>query len=283
MSKTRQNRPCCCGCSLVSLLTIAAFLGFFSAIYFFAPGRTNLLVLGIDQTAPGSDAGRSDTNILVSLVPTGPYVRMLSIPRDLWVTIPGIGENRINTAHFFAENSSPGSGPAAAMQTVQENFGVDVSYYVRIKFEGFREVFNALGGVEITLDESMAGYEAGTHFLTGRKALAFARNRTGSDDFQRMKQGQIILKAAFRKLMSPLSWARFPAVSAALFKSVDSNLPVWLWPRLGLTFFRVEPDGIDTYTISREMVTPTTTDQGAAILLPNWDQINPLLFDLFEQ
>jgi LCP family protein required for cell wall assembly len=283
MSKTNRNRSCCCGCSLIPLLTIAAFLGFFSAIYFFAPGRTNLLILGIDQTAPGSDAGRSDTNILVSLVPTGPYVRILSIPRDLWVTIPGLGENRINTAHFFAEAAAPGSGPAAAMQTVQENFGVDVSYFVRIKFEGFREVFNALGGVEITLDTPMAGYEAGTHLLTGRKALAFARNRTGSDDFQRMKQGQIILKAAFRKLMSPVNWVRVPAVSAALFRSIDSNLPVWLWPRLGLTLLRVGPDGIDSHTVGREMVTPTTTDQGAAILLPNWDLINPLLFVLFEQ
>jgi LCP family protein required for cell wall assembly len=283
MSKTHRNYPCCCGCSLVPLLTIAAFLGFFSAIYFFAPGRTNLLILGIDQTAPGSDAGRSDTNILVSLVPTGPYVRMLSIPRDLWVTIPGIGENRINTAHFFAEAAAPGSGPAAAMQTVQENFGVEVSYYVRIKFEGFREVFNALGGVEITLDEPMAGYEAGTHSLTGRKALAFARNRSGSDDFQRMNQGQIILKAAFRKLMSPVNWVRLPTVGAALFRSVDSNLPVWLWPRLGLTLLRVGPEGIDNHTVGREMVTPTTTEQGAAILLPKWDQINPLLFELFEQ
>lgn len=228
MSKTHQNRFCCYGCSPIPLLTLAAFLGFFSAIYFFAPGRANLLILGIDQTTPGSDAGRSDTNILVSIVPTGPYVRMLSVPRDLWVTIPGIGENRINTAHFFAEAAAPGSGPAAALQTIQENFGVEVNYFMRIKFEGFREVFNSLGGVEINLDEPMAGYETGTHFLTGRKALAFARNRTGSDDFQRMKQGQIILKAAFQKISSPVNWVRIPAVGAAIFRTVDSNLPIWM-------------------------------------------------------
>ncbi|MGW8252006.1 MAG: LCP family protein, partial [Anaerolineales bacterium] len=91
---------------MLLLVPLVAFL----ALYFFAPLRTRLLVLGIDYAPPGSIVGRSDTIILMSINPLQPRVAMLSIPRDLWLPIPGIGENRINTAHFFAEAEVPGTG-----------------------------------------------------------------------------------------------------------------------------------------------------------------------------
>ncbi len=158
-SIARRRSSCPCGCLPIFLL--AALLGLITGIYFFAPGRTNVLLLGIDQTAPGSAAGRSDTMILTTVIPAEPSADMLSIPRDIWLTIPGYGENRINTAHFFAEAAQPGSGPAAAMQTVQENFGVDVDHFIRVQFEGFREVFNAMGGVDIELSEVNGRVRAG--------------------------------------------------------------------------------------------------------------------------
>ena len=72
--------------------------------------RTNILLLGLDRAEAGSDAARTDTIILTTFVPHRLYLGMLSIPRDLWVTIPGVGENRINTAHFYAEAARPGRG-----------------------------------------------------------------------------------------------------------------------------------------------------------------------------
>ena len=221
--------------------------------------------------------------ILTTFIPLDPYVGMLSIPRDLWVAVPGVGENRINTAHFFAEAAQAGSGPAAAVQTVETNFGVNVDYYVRIRFEGFREVFDAMGGVDIVLDQPMAGYPAGAHHLTGNKALAFARNRTDSDDFFRMQQAQILLKSAFQQMLNPLKWPRLPEVLVSLTKVIDTNLPVWQQARLALTLLRTGPGGIDNRTITREMVVPFTTNQGAAVLAPNWSLINPLLMEMFGQ
>ena len=70
------------------------------------------------------------------------------------------------------------------------------------------------------------------------------------------------------------SWPRLPAVAAAGLSSIDTNVPVWLWPRLGVALLRAG-DGIDTRTVSREMVTPYTTDEGAMVLLPNWELITP--------
>ncbi len=266
----------CSGC-FVWLVLLAAVL----AGYFLTPARTNILVLGIDRTPDGSVVGRSDTNILVSIIPLRSTVKMLSIPRDLWVTIPGVGENRINTAHFFAEADQAGSGPAAAVETVRQNFGLTVHYYARIRFDGFRKIVDAMGGVEIDLAEPAASLPAGQHILDGEQALAFARSRTGADDFYRMANGQLLLKAAFRQMLKPRSWPRIPAMFAALMQSVDTNLPVFLWPRLGLALLRAGPDGIDSRTLTRDHVTPWTTPGGANVLLPNWEAINPVLLEMF--
>jgi len=274
-----RTRSCfTCGC--LPLLVVFILL---VAAYFIYPSRTNILLLGIDRTPDGSALGRTDTNILISIIPLKPTVNMLSIPRDLWVNIPGVGEQRINTAHFFAEANQPGSGPAAALETVRSNFGVTVKYYARVKFASFTEIVDAMGGLKIKLTKVMAGYEPGEYTLNGEQALAFARNRSGADDFFRMQNGQFLLKAAFAQMLNPLSWNRIPAILGVFFRSVDTNIPVYLWPRLAVAVLRAGPDGIDNRTITREMVNPWTTDGGANVLLSNWDAINPVLMELFGQ
>jgi LCP family protein required for cell wall assembly len=252
-------------------------------VYFLAPVRTNLLVLGIDYTPVEHAIGRSDTIIMVTVLPLEPYVGALSVPRDLWVSIPGAGENRINTAHFFAEAEQAGMGPKASMETIRQNFGIEMDYYLRVRFDGFRSIVNAMGGVDIEIDKPIAGYPAGKHHLTGRKALAFARSRLGADDFFRMEQGKILIRAILKQLMQPKIWPRIPAVLLAAFQNVDTNIPWWQWPRLCLALLRAGPDGIDYRTIDRTMVTPFTTDQGASVLLPNWSYINPVVDGMFKE
>ena len=194
MRAKKRRVGCGCGAFFGGLLLALAMV---LAVYLFAPLRTNILLLGIDYAPPGSSVSRSDTIILATVIPTEPYVGVLAIPRDLWVNIPGVGENRINAAHFFAEAQQVGSGPEAVIDTIQQNFGVDADYFMRIRFEGVRSVVDAMGGVDIELDRPMAGYPAGHHHLTGNKALAFARHRLGADDFFRMEQGQLLIKAIF--------------------------------------------------------------------------------------
>jgi LCP family protein required for cell wall assembly len=267
----------------LSLLLAAAGIGLFGFVYLFFPLRTRLLILGIDYTDPSNALARSDTIILATFNPNPlkPYVRTLSVPRDLWVAIPGLGENRINTAHYYAEGRSPGSGPQALLQTIALNFDVEIPYYLRIRFEGFREVVNALGGVDIELSAPAAGYPAGKHHLTGRKALAFVRNRTGTDDFFRMENAQLMVKALLKNMLHPLKWPRLPAVARAFFAAIDTNAPFWLWPRLAAALLRVGPNGIESHIVPRQMTTPFTTDQGANVLLPNWTLIHLLVKQLF--
>ncbi len=274
---SKKGRGCGCvpalGFIIVAILTLT--------IYFLAPLRTNVAFIGIDYAPEESYVARSDTIVLASIVPFDPYVGILSIPRDLWVNIPGVGENRINTAHFFAEANSPGSGPYALMETVKSNFGVGMDYYIRIRFEGVREIVNAMDGVEVVLTESMAGYEPGVYHLTGNKALAFARHRMGSDDFFRMEQGQVLLLSILKQSLKPQNWLRLPKVILTALQVIDTDLPWWQLPRLGMAILRAGPDGINRYIVGREMVSPIITDQGASVLLPDWQQIQQLVDKIF--
>jgi LCP family protein required for cell wall assembly len=275
----KRRTGCCLGALLIPLVLTLCLAG----VWLFAGGRTNILILGLDARDPGSDVARSDTMILTTFVPRQPYLGMLSIPRDLWVTIPGVGENRINTAHFFAEAQTPGSGPDAAMETVRQNFGVDVDYYVRFRFDTFLDVVDLIGGVDVELPTAMSGYPAGTHHMDSEQALAFVRDRSGSDDFYRMQRAQIFIKSLWKQMMQPENLRQLPQIFPLAWESVDTDLPMRKWPMLAVTLLRVGPDGVDARVITREMTFPFTTEGGAQVLAPNWDAINPVLLEMFGQ
>lgn len=257
-------------------MLLAVLLG-----YFFAPLRTNILLLGTDDSPERGAVGRTDTIILTTIVPTRPYVGMLSIPRDLWVNVPGVGEQRINTAYFFAEAGQAGSGARAALQTIRENFGIPVRYYALVHMFGLVEAVNALGGVDIQLDVPTGGWNAGTYHLDGAQALEFVRERSSSDDFSRMKRTQILMVSLAARALQPESWASLPKFLYSAFQAVDTNIPIWQFPRLVFALVRAPLFGIDTQVISREMVLPFQTAGGAQVLAPNWDAIRPLLSEMF--
>ena len=251
------------------------------SLYFLGPFRTNILLLGTDDSPERGSLGRTDTIILTTIVPLKPYIGMLSIPRDLWVTIPNVGEQRINTAYFFAEADQSGTGGDAATETIRENFGVTVPNYAIIHMTGIVAAIDIFGGVNIQLDSPSGGYPAGEHSLSGIEALAFARDRAGSSDFSRMQRTQILLLAILNKGFEPSSWPKFPQFVLSLAKGVDTNIPLWQWPRLLFVLARAPLFGIDSRTITPEMVVPFTTSGGAQVLGPNWGEINQLMDEMF--
>jgi len=267
--KIKKKRSSGCGCAFMLLVLLFAAL-------LLAPFATRFLLLGIDRAPAGSMAGRSDTMIVFSVNPLGP-VRALSIPRDLWVPIPDYGENRINAAHFFAEAGQPGTGPASALNTLNSNFGFNLKYYLRFNLENFPAVVDALGGMTLSLSQPMSGYPPGDYQLDGTQALAFVRSRSDGDDFFRMAQGQVFIRAFIRRLLNPSVWPRLPQFLAALPKAVDTNIPLWLWPRLGLSLARAALTGFESLALDRSMAVPAVTADGAQILLPDWALINAYL------
>lgn len=280
---------CGCGCIPNIVLFILLIVGVGTAAwgwYYWnaieARGPVHVLVLGIDERAGEQGPFRSDTMILARFDPRTPRVVTLSIPRDLWVSIPNYGENRINTANFFG-------GQALAKQTVSNAFGLPVHYYVRINFDGFVNIIDAMGGITVDVPEPLhdeqyptADYgvttihiDAGRQHMDGATALVYARSRHSTSDFDRGRRQQQILAAMKQKMQRPTTWVRLPFIISAVTTSVETDMPPSEWPVLGLITIRAE--NVDRLSIDREQTTPYVTAQGAAVLLPNWDQINVLL------
>ncbi len=270
-------------------------VGLFVLNYFFPPARLNVLLIGLDRRPGESAVARADTLIITTVDPARPYVGMLSLPRDLWVTLPDGSQNRINTAHFFAEAAAEGTGPAAAVNTVASNFGLSLNRYVRIDFVGFVRIIDSVGGITVNVEHPLVDYdyptydygtqtisfEVGEQHLDGERALQYARSRHSSSDFDRAKRQQIVIAAFARRLLEPDAWLRFPALFAAVSTSIDTNLtPIEMITALP-TLILVGPDGIDRQVVEGNMVQPYTTEGGASVQLPVWETINPLLLDMF--
>jgi len=282
--------------ALIVSLFVAAFTALVTILYIlFPPPRTNILLLGIDSRPGEGTATRTDTLILATVDPRQPYVGMLSIPRDLYINIPGYGFQRINAAHVFAESNAPGTGPALVRQTVESNFGVPVDRFIRVDFQAFVAIVDAAGGVTINVPNYFVDYEyptadygtmvvefqAGAQHMNGERALQYARTRHGSSDFQRAERQQQVIEALFRQLLNPVNWWRWPAVSLAFVQYVDTDLTILDAVALAPSVVWVGPSGIDRQVLDSSMTTGRTTESGASVLEPDWNRINPLLYEMF--
>ena len=205
--------------------------------------RFTVLVMGNDQR-PGEFGAsyRTDTMILISLDPKTNRIGILSIPRDLWVEIPGYGVERVNAAYAIGELEGPGGGPLLAMRTIQFNFGIPVNEYVTIDFETFVNVIDLIGGIHIEVPQAIYdpeypdmnyGYDpfyldAGWQQLDGETALKYARTRHGSDDIDRGRRQQQVLFAVRDKVLSanmiPELAARAISLWAEFNEGIDTGL-----------------------------------------------------------
>ena len=298
--KRIRRRVGCLGClfrlTLAATLFVVTFTALVASLYIlFPPPRTNVLMLGIDSRPGEGVATRADTIILVTVDPRQPYVGMLSIPRDLYINIPGYGFQRINAAHVFAESNNPGTGPALVEQTIESNFGVPVDRFVRLNFQGFVAIVDAAGGITIDVPYYFVDYEyptpdygtmivefqAGIQHMNGERALQYARIRHGSSDFQRAERQQQVIEALFRQLLNPTNWWRWPAVYMAFIQYVDTDLTILDGIALVPALLWVGPGGIDRRVLDSDMTMGRTTESGASVLEPNWNRINPLLYEMF--
>ncbi len=262
-----------------------------------AQERVNILLLGTDARVNERGPSRTDTMILVTIDPQTRTAGMLSIPRDLWVSIPNHSEGRINTAHFLGESSGyPGGGPALAKKTVQYALGIPVHYFVRVDFEGFEKLVDAIGGITIVVREAIHddkypdsnyGYmtvsiPAGEQHMDGETALQYARARHGSSDFERARRQQEVLKAIRDKVLRlniPLT--RIPEMLRIVGGSVKTDLSLSDMYTLAKVGREITAENIHTAVIDETMTTPQTTPDGAQVLIPNRTPIRELVTGLF--
>ncbi len=211
----------------------------------------NILLMGVDER--DGDRGRSDTMMLLNYNALYNRLYLMSIPRDTRVRLAKYGYQKVNAAY-------PLGGPDLAKQTAGELTGLKVDYYLKVNFDGFSKVVDALGGVTIDIKTHMSyddpyqdlhiHFDPGRQHLDGDQALEYVRWRGDArSDLARVERQREFLNAAFKRALSPIGLLRSPLVLYALGKCIDTDIPVLLRPGLASTVALAYLDGVKTSTV----------------------------------
>lgn len=238
----------------------------------------NILLLGSDKR-PTSGAWRTDSMIIVSVDTQVNVVRLLSIPRDLWVYIPSHGYNRVNTADLWGELDKKGGGPERVKRTIHYNLGIPIHYYVRVDFQGFIKIVDAVGGVDIDVECPLSdiNLSAGMHHMDGRDALRYARSRKSTNDFDRGRRQRKVLMALWDQALSLDIIPKLPELWRAMSSTFETDMTLDQVINLAYVGVRLKPQRILSRAIGPRQVQSWVTPQGAAVLLPREDRIRDLL------
>lgn len=185
----------------------------------------NVYISGIDVAGSISKNSRSDVNIIMTVNPDTKQILLTSTPRDFYVPIPGISggqKDKLTHAGIY--------GVDASMRTLEELYGIDISYYARVNFTSLVTIVDALGGVDVESEHSFSagGYDftEGMNHLNGEQALAFSRERKSfsGGDRQRGKNQEAVIEAILHKAMSPAILKNANQIIASVSDCVETNM-----------------------------------------------------------
>lgn len=240
------------------------------------PNVINVLLLGSDQGDIDS-IGRTDTIVIAAINPEIPSVSLLSIPRDFYAWMPGLGYGKINTA--LAQG-----GPAVMKATVRYNFGVPIHYYARVGFDSFVSIVDALGGVTVAVEcpvrdifpdptsptgQTSINLQPGMHHLDGRHALWYMRSRWDTSDFDRHRRQQHVLRGLYQQVRSADVIPKIPSLWSALRETVSTDLDLQGTLRLGTIGLRLDPANVKSRFVGREALRSGTDPNGMYVLIPD--------------
>ena len=249
-------------------------------------GQVNILVLGSDFR-PGSGY-RTDVFMVLSLYPEEGTASVVSFPRDLYVNLPGIGNQRINVAQPFG-------GFELSKATLEENFDLTVDYYIMTNMQGFIGIVDNLGGITVNaggyLSDSCnlsqrdaGGYctvYGGPTYMNGETALWYVRSRYSTSDFDRTRRAQEVMYAIFEKLMALDAISRVPDLYNLYQSSVETNLTLTDIVPLAPLAAKIlsDPSKLRRFAIGPEHVYPyVLPDSGANVLIPNYELIQDVIY-----
>jgi len=266
--------------------------------------RISILIIGLDYRDVLANQGppRSDTMIVLTVDPLTKTAGILSIPRDLWVNIPGFGYSRINTAYSSGEGAKlPGGGPELARKTAEQLLGVPIQYYAQIDFNTFVEFIDLIGGIEVYNDEELRldpigqGKDkikltcCGMRKLNGERALAYARFRKDKEgDIARANRQQKVILGIRNKVLSPENFPVLLGQAQQFYEKfsagIRTNMPFDTAVRLGVLAKDIPVESIEHGVIDYNMVSLNETTLGgenASVMKPLPDKIRELRDQVF--
>lgn len=204
---------------------------------------TNILLLGED--AYSNEAGRSDAIMVLSIDGRNKKVRLVSIMRDIYVSVEGHGNTKINHAYAYG-------GPPLSIKTVNQNFLLDIRDYIKVDFSGLEKVVDLMGGVEVTIKDyevkamTSKGITApGDYNLNGAQALAYSRIRYyGNNDFERTERHRTIMSKLLEKI-NARGPGEFPAIVSAILPYVETSMDKTQIIDMGIKTLSLGMNGIE--------------------------------------
>ncbi len=260
------------------------------------PDTITFLLLGSDLR-PGASY-RTDTIVIAIVRPHDGQVALISVPRDLWVNIPTVGMNRINTAYQSGEiYDYPGGGPGLLKDTLLANLGLQIDHTAMVDFDGFRRIVDTLGGIDVPIacsytdwrlvDPSYDPYNEdnwalfttgqGLIHMDGDYALWYARSRSKSNDFDRGRRQQEVLRAIYGQALRTDTLSQLPQLYTDLSSSIITDLGLGDALQLSPLALHLTNADIRSYYIAGDLVTAWITPGGAYVLLPNTTLIQDML------
>jgi len=256
----------------------------------------NILLLGADSR--NGSSFRTDTILIAIIRPKDGQVSLISIPRDLWVNIPTVGMQRINTAYEYGEISDyPGGGAGLLKDTIMFNLGIRLDYTSMVDFDGFRKIVDTIGGIDLPiscpytdwrlLDPTFDPEEESNWFLftvgpgivhmNGDLSLWYARSRKLSNDFDRGRRQQEVIRSIYGQILKSNLIEKIPALYTDLSSTVTSDLLLGDILKLAPLGLHLSNADIRSYYISGDLVTSWITPGGAYVLLPNIELIQKMI------
>lgn len=240
----------------------------------------NIILLGSDQR-PDDGGFRTDTMVILMLDPENGMATMFSLPRDLYVYIPGWRVDRINTADVRG-------GADWVFDAIQYNFGIELDYWARVNFNGFITAIDTLGGIQVQVGKYVYDrcgdfdfeYHPGTYQMDGFNALCYVRMRKRTSDFDRLRRQQEVVQAIFNRVLSLDGLSRVPDLYNQFNYLVQTNLTLEdILPLVPLgSSLATDTSRIRRVTIGPDMVTSFRVPySGAAVLLPDREAIQAML------
>ena len=248
----------------------------------------NFLLIGSDKR-PGSSY-RTDTLVIAILWPKEGQVSMISIPRDLWIYIPTVGMQRVNTAYQSGEiYGYSGGGPGLLKDTIAYNLGIRIDHTAMVEFDGFRRIVDTLGGAEVPVSCAYTDWRLivpsydqynennwwlytvgpGVVHMDGDLALWYARSRSQSNDFDRGRRQQEVLRAIFDQALKTDTLRKIPQLYSDLSSTVITDLGLADLLRMAPYAPKLTNADIRSYYIRPPYVTGWITPGGASVQLPD--------------
>ncbi|MGJ3238903.1 MAG: LCP family protein [Anaerolineae bacterium] len=282
-----KTRGCLVSIFVGLLLTLCACTASLALYIAFPPASTDILIMGLDSRGNEGSVTRTDSIAILGINPSRLRASLLSIPRDVFISVPNYGQQRVNTINVLAEADARGTGPRLLADAIAMSFDIQVDRYVRLDFEAFTTLVNAIGGITVDVPTVIVDnafptadygtiqvrFEAGRQQMNGDTALIYARTRHQDDDYRRVERQQQVMAGIARKLLNPFNWG--PAW-LALQSNTETDLTLFDVIRVAPVMLFSAGD-FNMLVINRDYVVP-----GNGFVMPNYEALRPYIEENFD-